>query len=246
MQTSVVESSSAVEDPFDEERDVALSPKEQGVEVAVFLFLVVPSMVLSLFAIRQGQVGFPLTATAVIFRDLGLVSLILFFLWRNGEPRTRLGWNWRHPVREGILGLLLFVPFTFATALLDRALLSAGLSAPATPLPAGLEARGPAELLLALLLVTVVAVSEETIFRGYLLLRFPTVLGNTASSVLFASVIFAIGHGYEGSAGVVTVGTMGAIFALVYLWRGSLVAPIVMHFLQDFLGIVLLPLLTMK
>jgi membrane protease YdiL (CAAX protease family) len=29
----------------------------------------------------------------------------------------------------------------------------------------------------------------------------------------------------------------------VYLWRGSLVAPIVMHFLQDFLAIVLLPIL---
>jgi uncharacterized protein len=41
----------------------------------------------------------------------------------------------------------------------------------------------------------------------------------------------------------VTVGAMGAVFALVYVWRGSLLAPIVMHFLQDFLGIVLVPLL---
>jgi membrane protease YdiL (CAAX protease family) len=38
---------------------------------------------------------------------------------------------------------------------------------------------------------------------------------------------------------------MGLAFALVYLWRKSLVAPIVMHFLQDFIGIVLLPLLGM-
>jgi membrane protease YdiL (CAAX protease family) len=42
---------------------------------------------------------------------------------------------------------------------------------------------------------------------------------------------------------VVTVGVMGAVFALVYLWRKSLVVPMVMHFLQDFLGTVLLPLL---
>ena len=42
---------------------------------------------------------------------------------------------------------------------------------------------------------------------------------------------------------MVTVGVMGAIFALIYMWRQSLVAPIVMHFLQDFIGIVLLPLL---
>jgi membrane protease YdiL (CAAX protease family) len=51
---------------------------------------------------------------------------------------------------------------------------------------------------------------------------------------------------YEGSAGLVTVGVMGAVFAVIYLWRRSLVAPIVMHFLQDFLSIVLLPLLGVK
>jgi membrane protease YdiL (CAAX protease family) len=32
-------------------------------------------------------------------------------------------------------------------------------------------------------------------------------------------------------------------FALVYLWRKSLVAPIVMHFVQDFVSIVVVALL---
>jgi membrane protease YdiL (CAAX protease family) len=63
---------------------------------------------------------------------------------------------------------------------------------------------------------------------------------------VLSAAIFALGHGYEGSAGVVTVGVMGLAFALVYLWRQSLVAPMVMHFLQDFIGIVLLPMLGMK
>ena len=75
--------------------------------------------------------------------------------------------------------------------------------------------------------------AEETIFRGYLLLRFQPILRSATASVLLSSVIFALGHGYEGTAGLATVGTMGAVFAVVYLWRGSLVAPIVMHFLQD-------------
>ena len=102
------------------------------------------------------------------------------------------------------------------------------------------------EELLALVLVAVVALAEETIFRGYLLLRFQSVLRSTTAAVLLSSTVFAVGHGYEGSAGLVTVGVMGVAFALVYLWRGSLVAPMVMHFLQDFLGIVLLPLLRLK
>jgi membrane protease YdiL (CAAX protease family) len=67
-----------------------------------------------------------------------------------------------------------------------------------------------------------------------------------AWAALLSAFIFSLGHGYEGSSGVVTVGAMGFVFALVYLWRGSLVAPMVMHFLQDFIGIVLVPLLGLK
>jgi membrane protease YdiL (CAAX protease family) len=217
--------------------------KEQAVEVAVFLFLIAPSMVLSLFAVRRGNLSFVLTAVATIFRDLGLVCLILFFLWRNGENVGRIGWSLRRAGREAALGVALFVPFVFGAALLERGLLRLGLSSPATTLPSFLAARGSAEFLLAAVLVAVVAVTEETIFRGYLLLRFQTLLRSPALAVLLSSVIFSLGHGYEGSAGLVTVGVMGAVFAVIYLWRRSLVTPITMHFLQDFLGIVLLPLL---
>jgi membrane protease YdiL (CAAX protease family) len=98
-------------------------------------------------------------------------------------------------------------------------------------------------LVLSIVLVTVVAVTEETIFRGYLILRFRALTGGVGWATLFSAVVFSLGHGYEGTAGVVTVGVMGLAFALAYLWRKSLVMPITMHFLQDFLSIVLLPLL---
>jgi membrane protease YdiL (CAAX protease family) len=100
-----------------------------------------------------------------------------------------------------------------------------------------------AEFLLAFVLVVIVALAEETIFRGYLILRLKAITSSPAAAVLLSAAIFSLGHGYEGSAGVVTVGVMGLVFALVYIWRQSLIAPIVMHFLQDFIGIVLLPLL---
>jgi membrane protease YdiL (CAAX protease family) len=216
---------------------------EQCVEVLVFLFLIAPSMVLSFFAVKQGSLGFGLVAVATICRDLALVSLILFFLWRNGEPVAGLGWTLDHGWQEFFLGVALFVPFTFCAALLERSLLARGFSAPSTPLPALTPARDMTELVLAVVLVVIVAVAEETIFRGYLMLRVQGVTASPAAAVVSSAVIFSLGHGYEGSAGVVTVGVMGAVFALVYLWRKSLVAPMVMHFLQDFIGIVLLPLL---
>jgi membrane protease YdiL (CAAX protease family) len=222
------------------------SRKEQALEVAVFLFLILPSMLLATMKWQQGAPDFALLATATICRDLALVSLVCFFLWRNGEPVRAIGWTSWHSVRELLLGVVLFVPFFAGAALLEWALLRLGLSAPSTPLSSLLKVHGAGQVVLALFLVSVVAVAEETIFRGYLLLRFKTVFGNTAVAVVLSSAIFAVGHGYEGSAGVVTVGVMGLVFALIYLWRGSLAAPIVMHFLQDFIAIVVAPLLVGK
>lgn len=219
---------------------------EQLAEVSVYLLLIVPSMVLSFFVVRRGGLEFTLVAVSAILRDLGLVGLVLFFAWRNREPLNRIGWTFTGGWREVTLGLGLFVPFFFAVGLLGRALEAAGLSAPSMPLPSFLAAKGMAEFVLASVLVAVVAVAEETIFRGYLILRFQSITQSSAAAVLLSSLIFSLGHGYEGSAGVVTVGVMGLVLAWIYLWRQSLVAPIVIHFLQDFLGIVLLPLLRVQ
>jgi membrane protease YdiL (CAAX protease family) len=215
-------------------------------ELLVFLFLIVPSMAFSFFAIKQGNVSFPLAANATILRDLALVALVVFFLWRNGEPLEQIGWKLRGAGKEIALGAALFVPVFLGAGLIERVARRAGLSAPSTPLPSFLKAAGWKELVLAAVLVVVVAIAEETVFRGYLVLRSRALGRGSTFAVLFSSFVFSLGHGYEGTAGVVTVGAMGAAFAVVYLWRRSLVAPIVMHFLQDFLGIVLLPLLMHK
>jgi len=213
---------------------------EQLVEVSVFLFLIVPSMALSFFAVKQGSLSFVLVAFATILRDLALVSLILFFLWRNGEPINWIGWTFKNSWKEIGLGIGLYIPFFIAAGILERALQVAGFSVPSTPLPS-MAAEGMGELLLAIALVAVVALGEETIFRGYLILRLKAITTSPTAAALLSATIFSLGHGYEGSAGVVTVGVMGVIFALIYMWRQSLVAPIVMHFLQDFISIVLLP-----
>jgi membrane protease YdiL (CAAX protease family) len=215
----------------------------QLVEVSVFLLLIVPSLVLSFFAVKQGSLSFVLTAVATILRDLALVSLILFFMWRNGESLKLIGWDFKNIWKEIALGFGLFIPVAYGIAWLDTTLQAAGFSAPATPQPSFLTAIGPAEFVLAFILVLVVALAEETIFRGYLILRFKNITTSPALAIVLSAVIFALGHGYEGTSGVITVGVMGLIFALVYVWRRSLVAPITMHFLQDFIGIILLPLL---
>lgn len=239
----MIESNSREDNPGDPS---SVRWSEPLVEVSVFLFLLVPSMVLSFFLVKRVEPGFPLVAFSAILRDLALASLVLFFVWRNGEPAARIGWSLHDTGREILLGVGLFVPFFFVVAWLGSLLQEAGLSSPSSPLPSFLAAHGAAEYVLAFFLVVIVAVTEETIFRGYLIHRLRTVTSSPTAAVVLSSAIFALGHGYEGTAGLVTVGVMGAIFALIYLWRGSLIAPIVMHFLQDLIGVLILPLLGLK
>jgi membrane protease YdiL (CAAX protease family) len=214
--------------------------KEALLEVAVFLLLIVPSMVLSFFVSRQGKVDFPFVAVSTILRDISLVCLILFFAWRNGEPVSVLGWRSKDLVRNVLVGVVLYPPFVFVISLVEQWLRAAGLSQPSEPAPSFFRVQGQWELALAVVLIVVVAISEETIFRGYLFRRLRVVTTSTAAAVLLASALFALGHGYEGPLGVATVGVMGLVFNLIYLWRRNLIAPIVLHFLQDFTAIVVL------
>ena len=95
---------------------------------------------------------------------------------------------------------------------------------------------------LAFVLLVVVAVSEEVIFRGYLIRRFVVLSKNPVTALVLSSAIFAMGHGYERSGGMASVAVLALVFGAVYLWRGSLIAPMVMHFIQDFIGIILIPM----
>jgi membrane protease YdiL (CAAX protease family) len=214
------------------------------VEFAIFLLQIVPSMVLSLAVTSSEPTSFGLLATSVLVRDLSLIALIGFFLWRNGEPAARVGLSTRTFGREVLLGVVLFLPVHYATGLLNAFLESIGFSGPSGDAMRTLTAaKSSGDLILGVLLALGVAITEEVVFRGYFLLRFRELTSRNSLAALASAVFFSIGHGYEGSAGVVAVGVFGLMLAAIYLWRGTLVAAIVIHFLQDAVGIVLLPAL---
>jgi uncharacterized protein len=219
--------------------------KAQFLELLVFLSLIVPSMILSFFVVQQ-HAGFDLIAWATILRDFSLVGLILFFLWRDREPAIRIGWTLRGAWTEIGIGTVLYIPLLMFTSYLEQVLRLLGLSGTPKSLQGLLTPKRPLDFALAFLLVAVVALAEETMFRGYLILRLKSLTGSPAAAAVLSAIIFSVGHGYEGTAGVVTVGVLGLAFAIVYLWRGSLAAPVTMHFLQDFLGIIAVPLLNHK
>jgi len=203
----------------------------QSVEVAVFLIVLMPPLVLGAFSRRPAPFGFVLQAFRTITFEVGLVSLVLYFLWRNGEPRHRIGWTGKNLWRDVALGIALYIPLHIASGVVAALVWMIGLSGPLMRTPVYGLPHGAAQLALALVLAAVIAAAEETVFRGYLILRFATLTGRVSTGVVLSTVLFGVEHTYQGVAGMITVGMMGLIFALVYAWRRSLVAPIVMHFL---------------
>jgi membrane protease YdiL (CAAX protease family) len=51
-------------------------------------------------------------------------------------------------------------------------------------------------------------------------------------------------HLFQGGSGIITVGFIGLALATIYEWRKNLIAPIAIHFLQNFISIVIAPYLS--
>lgn len=215
-------------------------------EAVLFMLFFMLSLGISVGGAGENHLSFKITAIGTIIRDAIFVLLAFWLIRRSGDPPQSIGWCARPIWKEIWVGVLLFIPFFIGSSLITVAFKDLGLKSPMKSLPSYLTPVGTWQYLLALLLVIAAAISEETIFRGYLMLRLSRAFRSAGLAVIVSSAIFAVGHKYEGTAGMATVGVMGVAFGLIYLWRKSLVAPMTIHFLQDFLGVILLPLLTRK
>ncbi len=97
----------------------------------------------------------------------------------------------------------------------------------------------PAALVSGLLIVwSIAAFGEEMVFRGYVFNRIALLLGATktgwTAGVCLSSLIFALGHLYQGPTGMILSLTAGLVYCGAYLLDGRrLWAPILIHGLYD-------------
>jgi membrane protease YdiL (CAAX protease family) len=78
-------------------------------------------------------------------------------------------------------------------------------------------------------------VVEETVLRGYLITRLQ-IFGKTTKWLLpgiISSVIFGIGHTYQGLGGFILLSIFGGMFAILYWKTRSLWPAIIAHTFQD-------------
>lgn len=83
-------------------------------------------------------------------------------------------------------------------------------------------------------LVSTVAVCEEIIYRGFVQFVFQSWSGgNVLAGTIGSAVIFALAHLYQGRRGLLSTSVIGLLFSGIRAWTGSLLAPLIAHFVAD-------------
>jgi CAAX protease family protein len=200
-----------------------------GEAVLLFLVLFLPGYLGQPGARADAQVDTVRIMLESILLGIPQVLLIVHLLSIQPEVhRERFGFA-RPRLREARRAALAFVgalalaaPLVGAVALVPalRGFASAGFR---------WRLRSAWELPLALAFGLVAGYREEAYFRAYLLGRFEQAGIPTAPGIAAGTLLFALGHLYEGPLGIVFALVLGAYFSIVYLRSRSVHVPAVAH-----------------
>ena len=161
-------------------------------------------------------------------------ALILWFVWlllrAGGESPAAVMVGGRPIRRELVLGLKL-VPAALLIVLAAFAVLSRVApelrNVPENPLQALLTSPAAAAVFAAV--VVVAGGLREEVQRAFILRRFEQHLGGAAVGLVVFSTAFGLGHLVQGRDAAIITGLLGALWGLLYLKRGSMVAPFACH-----------------
>jgi membrane protease YdiL (CAAX protease family) len=168
-----------------------------------------------------------------------LPVLVLWPAWRGvkwSDVRRGLGLHTGKGVLweagAGVLGYVAGLPVFVTGVLLTGLLTRIGDAAPSHPLQFEVGKSWLTNLHLYLLACAWAPLTEELMFRGSLFHHLRR-RWNWVISAGVVSLIFAAIHP-QGWAAIPALGSLALVFAAVREWRGSLVAPMVGHFIQNF------------
>jgi membrane protease YdiL (CAAX protease family) len=168
---------------------------------------------------------------ALSLADTALLVGLIFFLLRSHGERPRDVFLGSRPVAgEFKLGLsMTLVVFVIAIAVLGGVQVVAPFlhNVPQNPLQDMI--RRPRDAGVFAVVVVIAGGVREEIQRAFILRRFDEWLGGAYVGVVVWSLVFGFGHLLQGYDVALATALMGAFWAIVYVRRGSIVAPLVSH-----------------
>jgi membrane protease YdiL (CAAX protease family) len=167
-----------------------------------------------------------------------LVAVVILAVWyRTGRPLGTLGLHWPIGPR-GLWGfgfdLLLVVASTMQLMRLPQIARKTPDKAKAVLERLKITPRTGAELAMFLVVAVTAGVWEELLYRGFLMWFLAP--DGPATAVIGSSLIFGLGHAYQGGRGVLVTAGVGLVFALAYALSASLWWLMVAHALIDIHG----------
>ena len=211
----------------------------------VLLLILLSFSVLGVYASRAHvaltQVGVPSSDARVVkyLVSVAFEWLLVLFVWfgiRSGGITLRAliagRWpTWRVALRDlGVAVVFLVVSYSVIGAL--GYVLRAHLNMHQNPvLP--LLPHGRIELIVFCLVALSAGFCEELVFRGYFLRQFSAITKNKTTGLLLQSVVFGLGHGYQGLARMMIIAVEGCLLGILAHWRRSLRPGMIAHGLQD-------------
>jgi len=171
--------------------------------------------------------GFLLLEAAVTF---GLLYLVMK---AHGEKLRDFGLSWQHWRSDVLLGLAI-VPILFGVNGVINVIFRSYLPQLFQEHnPLAELVRTPQDLTIFVGTALIAGGIKEELQRAFILRRFQSFLGGANLGLIVWSVVFAVGHTIQGWQGVVIAGIYGMVFGVLYLARGTLIAPMVAHGVYD-------------
>lgn len=166
---------------------------------------------------------------------LALVALCVGLGLLSGLPAAALGWTTSNAAGAilwgAIFGVLLSLSLTGASAL---ALRRWGQAIYSPLVILNILPAGGREWLLVLLALFPAVLLEELLFRSLLLGGFSPLAPSWLLAIL-VSLVFGLFHKPQGALGVAGTILAGLVFALLFLRQGSLLAPLIAHYVANVL-----------
>jgi uncharacterized protein len=168
-------------------------------------------------------------------------------LWRTGAhriPAARLGLAIPNPLLTAIVTLVLAALVLANQIVSLRSLASRPLEAHGILPQLALKVfpQDSPERLVFFVVVVTVAICEELIYRGFVQRVFEDWSGGLiVAGVVGSAILFSVAHLYQGRRGVITTCVVGFLFGAIRAWTGSLLAPLVAHFIADIMAGIFAP-----
>jgi len=178
----------------------------------------------------DGALNLSYVVTLLLIDTVFLLGLILLFLRAHGEQPSTVLFGRVSLVPEVRVGAgLIIAAFGLAIVILGAILQFAPQLHTVENNPLKDLMRRPLDAAIFGVVVVIAGGIREEIQRAFLLHRFEQWLGGGAVGIAVTSVAFGLGHLAQGVDVAIVTACLGAFWGIVYLRRGSALAPIVSH-----------------